>query len=40
MREPIVLEKKGKLEEDSKGARLMHELDRELGSLGSTAYKE
>lgn len=39
VRKPIILERKGKLEEDSKGARHMHELDRELGSLGSTAYK-
>lgn len=39
MRKPTILERKGKLEEDSKGARHMHELDRELGSLGSTAYK-
>lgn len=40
VRKPIILERKRKLEEDSKGTRLMHDLDREPRSLGSTAYKE
>lgn len=39
VRKPIVLERKGKLEEDSKAAKLMCELDRELGSLGRQPTK-
>lgn len=40
MRRFIVLEERGKPEEDSKCAGHTHELDSELGSLGSTEYKE
>lgn len=39
MRRSIVLEGRGKPKEDSKCAGHLPELDGELGSLGSTAYK-
>lgn len=40
MRRFIVLEERGKPGEDSKCAGHTHELDGELGSLGSTEYTE